>query len=186
MGFIEYLSKYSFVKLNSDTVQVASFTSHFDNVGSEKVSEWPCDLMMHYNISLFYYISLLKCNFYEDLNQYTIAVGWPCKSSKIVSSQHPKTASINPLDEVVYNFRKFARHMTKNITTDFDRHSVPIMFKLFDVQFEFISYWGSPVIYIHMITSNHALQCSMQSQEFELTGTRSIRKYARYIPLILS
>ena len=41
MGFVKYFSNYLFVKLNGHAGPVLSFTSNFDNVGSEKMSEWP-------------------------------------------------------------------------------------------------------------------------------------------------
>ena len=37
------------------------------------------------------------------------------------------TASEDPLDEILYNFQEFPRHMTKNVATDFDRCNAPVM-----------------------------------------------------------
>ena len=61
----------------------------------------------------------------------------------------------------IIQFLRIGKAHSQNIATDFDRCSVLVMFvKLFDAQFEFISYWGRPVIHINIIASNR-----QQSQE---------------------
>ena len=58
------------------------------------------------------------------------------------------------------------RQMAKNITSDFDRHSILVMYvKLFDTEFKFIFLLGTPVIHLNVTVSNHAsnAQCSHEN-----------------------
>ena len=40
-GFYQISHNYSFVRLSWHALPISSFSSNFDNVGSEKMSEWP-------------------------------------------------------------------------------------------------------------------------------------------------
>ena len=92
VGFIEYLSNRSIIILNWHVLPVSSFTSNFNNVGSEKRAEWSSK-----NDALEYIPVLLHSTFKaevlnKDLSHYTRwlkkrPVSLPQKTSKIVASQ---------------------------------------------------------------------------------------------------